>query len=301
MEWARSPATGTAAVNSETELATVGPSPQPLPRENARLHSIVVATGRRGLLARVRVGHPGLKIVGDCVVREEEGDLAKAKQVLEHVLRHQPREDGVGRGERRGAHARPFVHLLLDGSRLEPARPAGDDELDVARHGVVGDHGVHERHLKLLAYRLHHLPRGEIVDAAEDEVDRRLAVDAAVRDRVLQLGPVLVVRDVHVVHFKDGVRAQLRAVVPRRHRLVPSGLLRAVEHFVHICELDRVVVVDEHLADAAAREHLAHADADATNTDNRNAEVAHAFVVADHAHRLERHQPRVGVCVDHLG
>mmetsp|Transcript_18546 Transcript_18546/g.47721 ORF Transcript_18546/g.47721 Transcript_18546/m.47721 type:complete len:289 (+) Transcript_18546:331-1197(+) len=254
-----------------------------------------------GRLAWVRVRHPRLEVVGDGIVREQEGDLAKPQQVLEHVLRHQPCNDRVGGGERGGAHTWPLIERLLDRRGLEPARAPGDDQLHRARHGVVRAHAIHERQLQLLAHGLERLPRRHVVHTSEQQVDWRLAVDPARREALAQLGAVLVRCDIHVVHLEHRVRAQLGAVVAHGHRLVPAGLLRAEEHLIHVCELDRVVIVDDHLAYATARKHLAHANAHTADADDRDRKVPDALVVLDDAHRLERHQPRVRICVDNLG
>ena len=81
--------------------------------------------------------------------------------------------------------------------------------------------------------------------------------------------------------------------MPAGHRLVPARLLGAVEHAVHVGDINRVVVVHDDLADPAARQHLHHADADAADADDGDAEVAYALVVFDHPHGLQRHEPRV--------
>mmetsp|Transcript_2709 Transcript_2709/g.5922 ORF Transcript_2709/g.5922 Transcript_2709/m.5922 type:complete len:317 (+) Transcript_2709:95-1045(+) len=264
------------------------------------LRSLGALHRARRQLPRVGVGHAGGEVVGDGVVAEQEGDLAEAEQVLERVLRADARDDRVGRRERRGALAGPLLLLRLDRRRLQPAGAAGDDELHVARHGVVADDGVHERQLQLVAHRLEDLPCLPVVDTADDHAHGRLPVERATRHCLLELLPVLLRGDVDVVHLEDRVWVELRAVVPARHRLVPPRLLRPVEHLVHVGQLDGVVVVDDDLAYAAPGEHLTHAHAHATYADDGHGEVAHGLVVLHHAQALQRHQPRVRVGVDDL-
>mmetsp|Transcript_1188 Transcript_1188/g.2505 ORF Transcript_1188/g.2505 Transcript_1188/m.2505 type:complete len:211 (-) Transcript_1188:183-815(-) len=193
--------------------------------------------------------------------------------------------------------------MRLDRRRLQSTCASGDDELNRARHRIVRDHAVEVRDLQLLAHRLHHLPRLNVVDAADDEIHRRLAVEGARIRCVLELLLVAALVDcnVDVMHLKRCVGVEFRAVVPARHRLVPAGLFGPIEHLVHVRKLNGIKVVDDDLADPNTCEHLGDTNTDAANTDQRDREVAHAVKVLNNTHALERHQPRVGICVHWLG
>ena len=86
--------------------------------------------------------------------------------------------------------------MRLYGRGVEASGTAGDDELHVRRHGVVGDGGVEVGEVELCADRFDGTTCLHVVDAANHKRDGRAALERARGERLAELGCVVVGGDV---------------------------------------------------------------------------------------------------------
>ncbi|EPY32400.1 ubiquitin-like modifier-activating enzyme 5 [Strigomonas culicis] len=258
-----------------------------------------VATVRVGLDVHLR------EVVPHRVVADVLADRAELQKVLERVLRQEAGDDAHRRRQRGRADALALRLRHAGGhderrAALVAGGGAGQQQLDVAAHRVLRDAAFHPRQPVLQADLVDRQPRLEVVHAAEQQVDRRLRRDAAGQQRLDKGVPLVHRRDAVGARHDGGVGVDALQRRLGRVHLRHALLLRAVEESVHVGELHLVVVKEQQLADAAAREHLGDNGADAAGADDGDGLVADRLVVLHNAHPLQGHEAAVRVVVAHL-